>query len=102
MWQREQKPSSREPEPLVVCGEPMSKVDVQSLFANGLRCDFLVPSGGSGVSQSPSVAVSRAIKKNAARQPGSRQALDIIEPFHSAKIWVWQVPHVCGLPEVAK
>ena len=59
---------------------------VQSSAAKGLRWLRRVPSGGEGASQSPAVEVWRAVRRKAARHPGSRQALDIIEPFHSAKI----------------
>src|SRR6266700_1018772 len=65
-------------------------VEVQSAFANGLRRALGVPSGGLGMVQSPLVAVIRLSRKKAPRQPGSRQELAIMEPFHSGKIWVWQ------------
>jgi hypothetical protein len=65
---------------------PRSNVDVQLGFEKGLSLDFVVPSGGAGVLHAPSVAVNRESRKNAALQAGSRQELDIIEPFHSAKI----------------
>src|SRR5215217_2117246 len=98
MWQRAQKSSSSEPEPDVVwVVAPMLKVEVQSALAKGLICALAVPSGGLGMSQPPSVAVSRAISRKAPRHPGSRQELDIIEPFHSLKIREWQVSQTPGL-----
>src|SRR5512134_4148268 len=98
MWQRAQKSSSSEPEPEVVCRlVARLEVDVQPASAKGLICDFAVPSGGLGTSQLPSVAVRRAISRKAPRQPGSRQELDIIEPFHSAKMRLWQLSHTPGL-----
>src|SRR5262245_36538391 len=97
MWQREQKPSRSEPEPVVVClVPPRSNVELQLSFANGFKLERLVPSGGAGMSQLPSVDVSRAIKRNAARQAGSRQAFAIIDPFHSSKMRVWHAPQTCG------
>jgi len=57
-----------------------------SSFSTVPRTRVGVPSGGAGVLHAPSVAVNRESKKNAALQAGSRQELDIIEPFHSAKI----------------
>ena len=42
---------------------------------------FRVPSGGASVSQLPWAEVSRAERRNAPRQTGSRQAFDIIEPL---------------------
>src|SRR5262249_43988051 len=103
MWQREQKPSRSEPDPLVVIQVfPMSNLDVQLSFANGLRCALLVPSGGAGTSQFPSVAVRRASKKNAALQAGSRQAFDIIDPFHSWKMRWWHWPQTRGFPAPEK
>src|SRR5215213_312199 len=81
MWQRAQKSSRSEPEPEVVCVVvPILKVDVQLALA-----------------QSPSVAVRREMRRKAPRQPGSRQELDIIDPFHSSKIRPWQVSQTPGL-----
>src|SRR6266545_283416 len=98
MWQRAQKSSRSEPEPDVVwVVVPMLKVEVQSVLAKGLIWDFAVPSGGLGMSQLPSVAVSREMRRKAPRHPGSRQALDIIEPFHSLKIRPWQLSQTPGL-----
>src|SRR4051794_981446 len=104
MWQREQNPSSSEPEPCVVyfVPSPRSKVDVQSSLANGLIFDASVPSGGGGMSQWPSVDTRRAIKKNAPRHTGSRHEFDIIEPFHSSKICLWQVAQTPGFAEPEK
>jgi hypothetical protein len=66
----------------------MSKSEAHaSRRANGLSRALLVPSGGLGVSQSPLVETLRARSKNAARHTGSRQAFDIIDPFHSSKIF---------------
>src|SRR5215472_6265991 len=99
MWQREQKKSSREPErDTVYLPVPMSKVDEHSPgLAKGLIVALGVPSGGSGVSHSPFAEVFRARNRNAARHAGSRQELDIMEPFHSSKIFWWQVWHCPGL-----
>src|SRR5262245_12102490 len=98
MWQREQAPSTSEP------GRssewwllPRSNFVTQSLRpANGLCFAFSVPSGGTGVSQLPLVEISRAESRNAARHAGSRQALAIIEPFHSSNTFLWQVWHWPG------
>src|SRR5262245_1872267 len=99
MWHREQKPSKSEPDPFVVRDAvPRLNVDVQSSFANGLSRAFLVSSGGGGASQLPSVAVSRARRKNAALQAGSRQEFDIIDPFHSWKMRLWHWPQTPGFP----
>jgi hypothetical protein len=57
----------------------------------------VAPSGGLGTSQLPSVAVRREMRRKAPRQPGSRQELDIIEPFHSSKMRVWQLSQTPGL-----
>src|SRR5947209_11888127 len=105
MWHWEQKPSSSEPGRAVAARPkrpesappPVSKCEVQSSAAKGLRWLRRVPSGGEGASQSPAVEVWRAARRKAARHPGSRQALDIIEPFHSAKILAWQVEQRPGL-----
>jgi hypothetical protein len=87
-----------DPEPDVVWSR---RADVESRGAVrvGERIDQRpgVPSGGFGVSQSPSVAVSREISRKAPRQPGSRHELDIIDPFHSSKIRVWQLSQAPGL-----
>ena len=66
----------------------MSNVELHSLLlANGLCRALRVPSGGSGTSQSPLVDVARARSRNAARHTGSRQEFDIMDPFHSSKIF---------------
>src|SRR3954462_10642143 len=107
MWHCAQKPSSSEPGRAVVesperparAPPPVSKREVQSLPANGFTWLRSVPSGGEGASQSPAVEVCLAARRKAARHPGSRQELDIIEPFHSAKILAWHVeqrPGLCG------
>src|SRR6185312_7444906 len=106
MWHWAQKPSSSEPGRAVVepperaeRPPPVSKCEVQSPPAKGFTWLRSVPSGGEGASQSPAVEVCRAARRKAARHPGSRQELDIIEPFHSAKILAWQVeqrPGLCG------
>jgi hypothetical protein len=67
-------------------------------LAKGLIFAFLVPSGGSGMSQLPSVDTKRAISKKAPRHTGSRHEFDIMEPFHSSKMLLWQVAHAPGLP----
>src|SRR6476661_9189262 len=98
MWHCEQKPSSSDPgREVVAWPAPVSKLEVQSPAAKGLTRLRAVPSGGEGASQSPAVEVCRAASRKAARHPGSRQELDIIEPFHSAKILAWQVAHRPGL-----
>src|ERR1044071_7642071 len=99
MWQREQKKSSNDPgRDNLYFSVPISKVEEHSsLLAKGLCLAFAVPSGGSGVSHSPLAEVARASARNAARQTGSRHAFDIIEPFHSSKIFLWQVWHCPGL-----
>src|SRR5579864_4459521 len=98
MWQREQKKSRSEPgrERVYFC-VPRSKVELQSLLANGFWAAFGVPSGGSGVSHSPLAEVARDNSRKAARHAGSRHELDIMEPFHSSKIFLWQVWHCPGL-----
>jgi hypothetical protein len=99
MWHREQKPSKSDPEPLVVTEAlPRLNVDVQSSFAKGFSRALFVPSGGAGTSQLPSVAVSRARRKNAALQAGSRHEFDIIDPFHSLKMRWWHWPQTRGFP----
>src|ERR1700733_6492346 len=99
MWQREQNASSSEPgRDSVTCSEPMSKLEAHSPgLANGLRSAFSLPSGGAGVSQLPLVDVTRASRRNAPRHTGSRHEFDIMEPFHSSKIFWWQVWHCPGL-----
>src|SRR5512134_892650 len=98
MWQREQKLSSNDPEPDIVwVVVPMLKVVVQLALANGFSNERGVASGGFGVSQLPSVAVKREMSKKAPRQPGSRHELDIIDPFHSPQILVWQELQTPGL-----
>src|SRR6266540_7509845 len=103
MWQREQKKSSTDPGLESVClPVPMSKVEAHSpATAKGLSFALGVPSGGSGVPQSPLVEVARARSRKAARHTGSRQELDIIEPFHWSKIFWWQFWHWPGLFSVA-
>src|SRR5215470_13218686 len=99
MWQREQNASSSEPgrDSVIFC-VPMSNSEAHSPgLANGLWCDFALPSGGAGVSHSPLVDTVRASKRNAPRHTGSRHEFDIIEPFHSSKIFWWQVWHWPGL-----
>jgi len=44
----------------------------------------------------PLVAVMRLRRTKAPRQPGSRQALAIMNPFHSWKIWVGQPAQSMG------
>src|SRR5256885_4468318 len=98
MWQREQKPSKSEPGRETEYDDvPMSNslAHVPGL-AKGFGLARGVPSGGSGVSQLPWVETARASKRNAARHTGSRQALDIIEPFHWSKISRWQFRHCPG------
>ena len=98
MWHWVQKPSSSEPGRVVVAvAVPVSKVLAQLPPAKGLTTARSVPSGGAGASQLPAVEVCREASRKAARQPGSRQELDIIEPFHSLKIFAWQVAHLPGL-----
>src|SRR2546421_11308969 len=99
MWQREQKASSNEPgRETLYFSVPMSNVEEHSpLFANGLWTAFSVPSGGSGVSHSPWAETALESAKKAARHIGSRQEFDIMEPFHSSKIFSWQVWHLPGL-----
>src|SRR5882672_1900216 len=99
MWQREQKKSSNDPgRDTLYFSVPRSKVEEHSpLLANGLCTALAVPSGGSGVSHSPLAEVARAKARKAARHAGSRHALDIMEPFHSSKIFWWQVWHCPGL-----
>ena len=92
MWHCAQKPSRSEPGcPSVSRPWPTSKLAEQSSLAKGFKRARAVPSGGLGVSQLPAVEVWRATRRKAPRQPGSRQAFDIIEPFHSSKIRPWQV-----------
>src|SRR5579864_3242701 len=99
MWQREQKASSSEPgRERVYFRVPRSKVELHSPWlAKGLWVAFSVPSGGCGVSHSPLAEVTRESSRNAARHAGSRHELDIMEPFHSSKIFWWQVLHCPGL-----
>src|SRR3954470_4197575 len=98
MWHWVQKPSSSEPGRVVVAVPvPVSKVLAQPPPAKGLTTARSVPSGGAGASQLPAVEVCREASRKAARQPGSRQELDIMEPFHSLKIFAWQVAHLPGL-----
>ena len=89
MWQREQKKSSSDPgRDTVYFSVPKSKVEAHSPFlANGLCIALGEPSGGSGVSHSPLAEVARDSSRKAARQAGSRQEFDIMEPFHSSKIF---------------
>src|SRR5262245_24059413 len=98
MWQREQKPSISEPgRARVWWAVPMSKVEAHSpSLAKGLWRARDVPSGGAGTEQSPSVEVWRAESRKAERQMGSRQAFDIMEPFHSSKMRLWQDWHWPG------
>src|SRR5882724_1822519 len=98
MWQREQNASSSEPgRDSLTWSVPMSNTDAHSpLTANGVWCDLAVPSGGVGVSQSPLVDSDRASRRNAPRHTGSRHEFDIMEPFHSSKIFWWQVAHWPG------
>jgi hypothetical protein len=88
MWQREQNASSKEPgRDTSNFLAPMSKDDAHRPgIANGLCGALGVWSGGAGVSHSPFVEVARASSRKAARQTGSRQEFDIIEPFHSSKM----------------
>src|SRR6266700_2079995 len=104
MWQREQKKSSKDPgRDTLYFSVPRSKVDEHSpLLAKGLWTALGVPSGGSGVSHSPLAEVARASPRKAARQAGSRHELDIMEPFHSSKIFWWQVWHCPGLPSCSQ
>src|SRR6185295_5998431 len=99
MWQRAQKPSRSDPGRDVVCRpSPTSKVDAHSEpRAKGLWRAFGVPSGGAGASHSPLVEVARAASRKAPRQTGSRQALAIMEPFHSSKMRRWHDWHWPGL-----
>src|SRR5581483_2926643 len=99
MWQREQKKSRSEPgRDTVYFSVPRLNVDEHSsLLAKGLCVALGVPSGGLGVSHSPLAEVARASARKAARQTGSRHAFDIIDPFHSSKIFWWQVLHCAGL-----
>src|SRR5919197_4331947 len=99
MWQREQKLSTSEPgRDTVYISVPISNCEAHwPSLAKGLRLALGVPSGGGGVSHSPLAEISRASRRKAARQRGSRHALDIIEPFHSSKIFLWQVWHCPGL-----
>ena len=64
--------------------------------AKGLCAALGVPSGGAGVSHSPLVETVRASSRKAARQTGSRHEFDIIDPFHSSKIFWWQLWHCPG------
>src|SRR5689334_10960408 len=98
MWQREQKASSSEPgRETVKCDVPMLYSEAHSFaLANGLWCAFGVPSGGCGTPQFPSVETPRESRKKAARQTGSRHEFDIMEPFHSSKIFWWQFWHWPG------
>ncbi len=84
MWHREQKESSNDPgRETVYLRVPRSKVEAHSRrCAKGLCFALSVPSGGSGVSHSPWAEVARARSRKADRQTGSRQELDIIDPFH--------------------
>src|ERR1041384_4297838 len=99
MWQREQNASSSEPErDSVTCLVPMSNCEAHSPgLANGFFAERSVPSGGDGASQLPLVEVTRASSRNAPRPTGSRHEFDIMEPFHSSKIFWWQVWHCPGL-----
>src|SRR5215510_60170 len=98
MWQREQNASSSEPgRDSVTCSVPMSNSEAHSpSLAKGLWCDLAVPSGGAGVSHSQLVDAVRARSRNAPRHNGSRHEFDIMEPFHSSKIFWWQVLHCPG------
>src|SRR5205807_7189496 len=104
MWQREQKASSSEPgRETLYFSVRISKVEEHSpLLAKGLCIALSVPSGGSGVSHSPCAETALERAKNAARQMGSRQEFDIMEPFHSSKIFSWQVWHWPGLSSCAQ
>jgi len=98
MWQREQKPSISEPR----CASSKLRSPRSKSLAhapareNGFSAAFAVRSGGDGRSHSPSVDVCRADSRNALRHTGSRHAFDIWEPFHSSKIFWWQVWHWPG------
>src|SRR4029079_11836668 len=99
MWQREQNASSSEPgrDSVTFC-VPMSNSETHSpCLANGLWCAFSVPSGGGRVSPSAVVENARASKRKAPRHTGSRHEFDIIDPFHSSKIFWWQVWHLPGV-----
>src|SRR3954451_22315802 len=98
MWQREQKESRSDPgRETVYLPVPISKVEEHSpLLAKGLCAALAVPSGGSGVSHSPCAEVERESARKAARHTGSRHEFDIMEPFHSSKIFWWQVWHWPG------
>src|SRR5450432_4558455 len=98
MWQREQKASRIEPgRDMVYFAVPISNSDAHSPgLAKGLWLARGVPSGGSGVSHSPLAEVARAEYRKAPRQVGSRHAFDIMEPFHSSKILLWQFLHCPG------
>src|SRR5262245_49403922 len=75
----------------------MSKSDAHVPgLAKGLCSALGVPSGGAGTSQLPLVETSRARSRKAARQTGSRHEFDIIDPFHSSKIFWWQLWHCPG------
>src|SRR5215831_16896489 len=98
MWQREQKASSSEPgRETVYLSLPMLNSDAQSLpLAKGLSADRGVPSGGCGMSQLPWVDTIFDSRKKAPRHTGSRHEFDIIDPFHSSKIFWWQFWHWPG------
>src|ERR1041384_3649151 len=98
MWQREQNASSSEPgRDSVTFSVPMSNSEAHSPFlANGLWCAFSVPSGGDGGAHWPWVDRARASSRYAPRHTGSRHEFDIMEPFHSSKIFWWQVWHWPG------
>src|SRR5262249_48475681 len=104
MWQREQKKSSSDPgRDTVYFSVPRSKVELHlPLLAKGLCSAFSVPSGGWGVSHSPLAEVALESKRKAARQAGSRHEFDIMEPFHSSKIFWWQVWHWPGLSSASQ
>src|SRR5260370_4624040 len=99
MWQREQKKSRSKPwrKTVYFSVRRLNVEEHSHWFAKGLCAALRVQSGGSGVSHSPLSEVPRASARKAARQTGSRQAFDIIDPFHSSKIFWWQVLHCAGL-----
>src|SRR3982750_2318775 len=104
MWQREQNASSSEPgRDTVNFWVPMSNSEAHSpSLANGLCLALGVPSGGWGTPQWPSVETPRDSSRKAARHTGSRHEFDIIDPFHSSKIFWWQLAHCPGLFCVAQ